>query len=397
MKKTFLLIIAALQLINCTHQNKSRLNDYSELVEINIDAKNGLTYPLDSLFTGNVLFVKLETNDENLIGEVSNIFFDDSLMFIVDKYNTKSIFIFDMNGNYISKISNFGNGPGEYSMIYNCFILKKEKRIVVVDTPQQKNISYSYSGDYISEEKSPFSIINCEYLESGNKVFYNSQFKQNDNHVLIITDKDNNIIYSACEEFKSDRFVMNEPFKFWKYGDELFFHPNFSDTLFVITDTVAIAKYCINVLHDRMPQPSEIENVTNDSFIENYLNKYPHFNGCFVELDNLTYLEISKLGYKIMYSHNTNNTYLFTDGNNALYHFFDTPISNYGKDIIVVPTWPTKIVSFRKFLYEDVRKVNERFQLNTIEVDKVFLDSLYYNLNEEDNPVLFFYELNTSL
>lgn len=397
MKKIFFLIIVALQIISCTHQSNSKLNDYSELVEIKIDAKNGLIYPLDSLFTGEVHFVKLETNDENLIGEVSNLFFDDSLIFIVDKYNTMSIFIFDINGNYITKISNFGNGPGEYSMIYNCFILKKEKKIVVVDTPQQKNIYYSYSGDYISEEKNPFPITNCEYLESGYKVFYNSQFKQSDNHVLIITDKDNNIIYSACDEFKSDKFVLNEPFEFWKYGDELFFHPNFSDTLFVITDTGALAKYYFNVVHDKMPQPSEIDNVTTDSFLENYLNKYPHFNGSFVELDNLTYLEISRLGFKIIYSHNTNNTYLFSDGNNALYHFFNTPISSYGKDKIVVPTWPTKIVSSRKFLYEDVRKVNERFQLNTIEVDKVFLDSLYHNLNEEDNPVLFFYELNTRL
>lgn len=150
-------------------------------------------------------------------------------------------------------------------------------------------------------------------------------------------------------------------------------------------------------MHDKMPGPSEIADVTTDSFLKDYLNEYPHFSGSFVELDKFSYFEISRLGFRIIYSHHTQKTYLFTYGNNTLYHFFDTPITNYGKNTLVVPTSPGKIVNSRKFLYEDVRKINEAFQMNSIEVDKVFLDSLYSDMDEEDNPVLFFYELNENL
>jgi hypothetical protein len=36
-------------------------------------------------------------------------------------------------------------------------------------------------------------------------------------------------------------------------------------------------------------------------------------------------------------------------------------------------------------------------EMNIVEMEKNFQDSLYNNLEEEDNPVLFFYGLNTNL
>ena len=403
MKKYMSFLIITVIILSCCKPNNPNSTDTSVIEEIKIDAKEGIIYPLDSLFSGKVWFVKLETKNDNLIGEVSNIFFDDDLIFVVDANKTKSVFIFNMDGTYCTKISSFGNGPGEYSLMFNVFLLKDKKEIVVIDIPQRKQIHYSYSGEFISEDNYSFPAYNCEILESGNKVYYvadleTPDFENPENNVLVVTDDKNKIIYSACNEFKSESFNLFQQKEFWKYDDELYFYPDYSDTLFLITDNGAVAKYHIDVIRDKMPHPSQIEDVTTESFIRDYLNKYYYFDGRFIELEDLTYLELANAGLKIIYSHNTKNTYLCIDKINTLYQFFSKPIARYEKNTIVEATVPIRMLDYKKYLYEDLPIIKEKNpEMNIVEMEKNFQDSLYNNLEEEDNPVLFFYGLNTNL
>ena len=391
-------------LISCESGKKQTLTtsaNYEEIEEIRIDTENGTFYYIDSLFSGKVSFVKLETTDDVLIGKISNILFDDNLIFVIDEYQTKSIFIFDMDGKCLSKISNFGNGPGEYSLMHNVFLIKDKKEIVVVDTPQRKRIHYSYSGKFISEDRQSFPAINCEYLESGYRAYYISDlsipnYDNPANNSLVVTDENDKIVYSACNEFQSEDFKLHATKYFWNYGADLYFCPDWQNTLFLITDTAAIAKYHINIIPNEIPPPAEIKGVTTESFLKDYLNKYPFFDGCFVEYKDLTYLELINPRYRVIYSHKTKNTYLLLDEINTLYHFFDTPKGRYGDNTVVVPTLPSRILRRKQFLYEDVPR-SRKGGLNIKEADRSFLDSLYQNLDEEDNPVLFFYELNANL
>jgi len=406
--KHIIFILSTLLLFSCKPGGKRVSMNHSEIEDIKIDLKNGIIYPLDSLFSssGQVDFVKLETTDDNLIGGVSDIFFDDSLIFVVDANKTKSIFMFDMTGKYLSKIANYGNGPGEYTTMYNVFLSKNKKEIVVIDTPQHKQIHYAYSGKFLAEERMPPSI-NCIFLESGNKAYYignnsNPPLNTSDNNnVLVVTNENNKIIYTACTEFENENFGLNEPKDFWKYDNEVFFYPNFQDTLFLITDTVAIAKYYIDILPHKMPHPGDINNITTDEFLEKYLNRYVHFGCEFVELKDVTYLELDgdvEYGYRILYSHKTKKTYLCSSGSeiNSIYHFFTTPIARYEDNTVVTSVFPYRLIEGKKHMY-DVPKLIENFGFHMIETDKNYLDSLYHDLNEEDNPVLFFYELNTNL
>jgi hypothetical protein len=81
MKKYMSFLIITVIILSCCKPNNPNSTDTSVIEEIKIDAKEGIIYPLDSLFSGKVWFVKLETKNDNLIGEVSNIFFDDDLIF----------------------------------------------------------------------------------------------------------------------------------------------------------------------------------------------------------------------------------------------------------------------------------------------------------------------------
>ena len=142
-----------------------------------------------------------------------------------------------------------------------------------------------------------------------------------------------------------------------------------------------------------MPKPYEIDNLTVDSYFKDYLNKYSHFRGVFIELEDFTYLELSHFDPKIVYSHKEKKVKMYGSNINTLYHFFDRPVARYGDNTVVVPTSPYRLLQSEKFMREDAAKIRERFGGIFIEVDKEILDSLYYDMNEEDNPVLFFYEL----
>ncbi len=65
-------------------------------------------------------YIRLETIEKNVIGQISKILFADSTIIIVNKRMAKAIFMFDFQGNFISKIKKIGKGPSEY--LYNGII-----------------------------------------------------------------------------------------------------------------------------------------------------------------------------------------------------------------------------------------------------------------------------------
>jgi hypothetical protein len=410
--KHFILSFALMLLIIACQKQGSQQSIVSvnteNVEEIRIDIDKGPFYPLDSIFTANVKFVRLETTDDNLIGKVSNILISDSLIFVVDKEQTYSIFIFDKTGHYITKIANRGNGPGEYSRIYDVVLMPNEHQIAVISPYQWKTIFYSYSGNFVKEEKYVFPCISRGFLESGNKVYYhqdNIPEFNNGTNTVIVTDKNNKGIYNACFEYHSDYFYYSVKPDFSQFGNALYFYPDYQDTIYQITDTAAIAKYYLNVLKHKFSHPQDIENITNEIWEEEYLDKHPYFNGKYIEMKDYTYLvllnSVAATQIQVIYSHKNKRTCLITHSfYNFLYQFYgmDTmlPITRIGDNGVVVPVWSHILLNYKQSLY-DVPELIKDFSFNNIPVEQTFLDSLYLNMDEEDNPVLFFYEIKPDL
>lgn len=61
-----------------------------------------------------IRIVRLETNDSVLVGRIDKVLIHDGKIYIGDFYASQSLFIFDMQGKAIRKISRKGRGPGEY-------------------------------------------------------------------------------------------------------------------------------------------------------------------------------------------------------------------------------------------------------------------------------------------
>lgn len=163
MQKRILVLITILIFIvfGC---KETEFND--QLVET-IQIVDGMDQNINmSTIVDSIWYVRLETTYDNIIGEVTNLFPLKDRMLIFDNL-THSIFMFDYQGNFLSKISKRGAGPEEYIKIRSVAIDDKEKRIFILDS-RNRILIYTFEGGYISSLRLDLFFSDMKYL--GNDV-----------------------------------------------------------------------------------------------------------------------------------------------------------------------------------------------------------------------------------
>jgi hypothetical protein len=116
-----------------------------------LDTKNRIQQGIDvTSLADSVRYIKLETTDESLIGNIKQVIFYDGLFFIKDN-KSASIFVFDQTGKYKSKISKKGRGPGEYVGITRMMIDRKNRQIILYDIHTRKMSYYTFDGKFIKQ------------------------------------------------------------------------------------------------------------------------------------------------------------------------------------------------------------------------------------------------------
>lgn len=392
--KIFLNIFSFLSvffLISCNKiAPQKALSKISNIEEIIVDPQDGAFLPLDSIVR-QVNYIKLTLNDENLIGEISQILFVDSLLIVIDNEVAKSVNVFDHQGNFKYSIGQRGNGPGEFVEPTHVCIMPNEKKIAVLDRPQKRVLYFDYNGNFAQMERTPFMLEKFEYLQSGSKAFSVSgmkdpalgKFKEN---TLIVTDSDNSILYGACHDYyDANRFtyVMNS--SLWKYADQVFFSPNFSDTIYSVKEDSLIAKYYINIKENKIPAINE--HTTNEVF-ENNSETYYYFNGNFIELSDFSIINIfTPHGCPfVLYSHKSKKTFLNNGYSNHPFSVFleKIPLTRYQNNCVVGVAHSHMILAQKANMYKSG-------------VFDEILDPLFEGLTEDSNPVLFFYYINDKL
>ncbi|UVO99476.1 6-bladed beta-propeller [Bacteroides sp. BFG-257] len=179
-----------------------------------IDPQKGQRLPFDSLIE-KIEYVKLESLNDNLIGKIYQILFSDSLLFIIDSESTKTINIFDLQGNFKYRICHVGNGPKEYVDISNVCIVPDKKQLAILDRIQRRILYYKYNGEYVLTEQTPFINDYFEYLESGNKAY--EIYGMNDpklggdkENSLVVTNSVNDVIYSFLKIYIKRIFIIQK-------------------------------------------------------------------------------------------------------------------------------------------------------------------------------------------
>lgn len=135
MKYTIFFIVTLL-CFGCSNKEK----DDAMIKEINCNLDHYEDIDFHTLIDS-VEYIKLETNSNSLINNITKIVFYDNRFYILTN-SQNSIFEFDRYGKYINKLERQGGGPEEYVMISDFTINKNNGALTILDSSQNKLLVY---------------------------------------------------------------------------------------------------------------------------------------------------------------------------------------------------------------------------------------------------------------
>lgn len=198
MKKYFIFIL--LLYIGCTsikknNENQSITIDFKTLKQCEFSQ-------IEKQIIKEKIYINLEAEEDFLFNKIDNIKINNDRIFIQDN-RSKSLFIFNMKGQGITKVGTFGRGPGEYTNISG-FDIDYNGYIYIVDGQQDKlNI---YNPDYTFHKSFPFTfetdIIKC--LANNNLLLGLSSWNTETKNKILITDS---LLKPIKHYFEYDNYV----------------------------------------------------------------------------------------------------------------------------------------------------------------------------------------------
>ncbi len=260
--RNILISFSLLVFISCNNRNSfdSYQNDKTGTVQVNLaDIPYEEKYILDSIVSIEKI-VKLESNDQSFIGSYDKILVDDDKIFIMDKKSTHSIVVFTLDGEYIYKISNYGEGPEEYLELRDFTVSPSSSTLDILDFGGRKILSYNKSTGELVSTTSIDRNTNFSAIEKTNTKY----FVAHSNECGFLADCFNFSFYDEKLSLINSSLEVHDNFKDYDYkgnanfsrnGDRLYFTEVFNDTIYEIesdNNTLRVA-YAIDFGKYRMP------------------------------------------------------------------------------------------------------------------------------------------------
>ena len=393
MKKTFFLITLA-ALMGCQNSHQKSVDTIvtekgDSLISLTIDGNKIPGYPLDSL-VDDVKFVRLQTDDNYLIGNINQFICTGERIFIMDREIANAVYCFDMQGRFLTQYGSTGDGPYEYIRLCNMALSTDKKRLIIADWAG-KLLYYDFAGNVVKTSRIPFDKFSFNMIEVIGKDtivgFTDEGMAIEENKpMLTVAETDHwNILYRTLPSYQTALFhLCNGMFPLRKFGDELYLKKPWTESFYKVNKN-----NCSQVLHldiEGGGYPEITDDINGDTYVE-LLNRTITLNDYFFGKDISMFLFSVPNSWKrlVTYSHKDGTLRQFNGSyTNPLFNFYsakNTPLVRHADDTYVVQYSASDVLSKKKRIYND-----------PLIMDKD-LEKLYDNLKEDDNPILFFYHL----
>ena len=146
MKKTPFILIVLSILIGCGNIDKKAHHDVPHIY-IDVDSTEHYMDLAEFLDTSFYRVIPLETTPECLVGnEIKKVFYRNGRIYVWEE-QSKGVFMFDEEGNYLNKIQTPGEGPNDYIYIRN--VSMSDSHICIFDTFGKKILYYDLDCNFI--------------------------------------------------------------------------------------------------------------------------------------------------------------------------------------------------------------------------------------------------------
>jgi|GEM_PF-2377291 len=355
--------------------SKELLLEKSTIVQISISEELSAV-DIDELVR-EMKYIKLESNNDCLIGHIDKIVFYDNNIYILDKGFSKAIHIFDLQGNHVKSINRQGRGPEEYFAIKDFCIFNDS--LLLYDDLGSKILSFDKVGEYNHLFKVPFVFKEFSSFNENELLFItrNADNSFNDdiaNYSLLIGTKDS-IRYKG---FKNSSFLKEfnqaENFTSSGFDEKYFYSPLLSNNIYQI-DTAGSYRIKYSILFPKPLTNNFISELTNSSFDRRVKKEaFYYFMGNYQENSEHLFLRYYPPGDYFAYA-------IYNKKNEKLLAF-----EGYKS--------PKNFIGFRSpiAIYDDyfVSSLDPSSLLQTENKDKI--TRAIGNVSERDNPILILYK-----
>lgn len=156
MKRSYFLLCICIVLLSCEKKNhiSTKTVDISGLTEENLFS---FKRPID-----NCRFVALQTDSNYLIGNIEKLIIENNRIFVKD--DCQNLFVFGLDGNYLSKIGNIGQGNKDLLALSDFYVNTEANYVGVYDDRNAKIVRYGFDGKYISSHNCITKMVNCRNI-----------------------------------------------------------------------------------------------------------------------------------------------------------------------------------------------------------------------------------------
>lgn len=351
--------------------------------------------PFSELFN-NVEVIPLETSDYCLIGHINKIILKNNNLYIHDDI-AKCVFIFDKQGNFLTKIGTVGRGPGEYIDLKNIYIDDKENYLVF-DCFNKYMLFDLLSNEFILEKKYLLSGYE-QRIYLGNEMF--ATYCDN----FIDENKENNLVIEQKGNIMRAYFPIDKDLQGYTYRNENVFTENFEgkkyftcpykDTIFTLNKGVAKPYVYIDYGKNKLPE-HYFQHISNDQKTTQLLrSSYCHSTDNFIDNENYTYFRFCAEGRSILnylLLKREQKSYLFSDikaDSNGYCPVLINNVFDAGDSFIAA----SEIGQLKDFLSqinttENVDTSQANMQ-NEITRSDAYKQIKQFSENEDNNPILF--------
>lgn len=176
--------------------------------------------------------VSLETNDSSLLVWPDKVLYWKGQYMVFDS-KTPSLFVFDENGNFIKKIGKRGDGPEEYTEIYDV-IQDKETGEIDMLSPYGEIFVYTSEGAFIKRTRLPQKSNYQSFEDCGNYfITWTLPNAEDEDGISLISKNNMQCVKSYWKGNRNLYFLY--PRAFYKYGEDVFFSRPFSREVYRVS------------------------------------------------------------------------------------------------------------------------------------------------------------------
>ena len=223
-------LLLSFLLSSCVSRNiDENVSKAKEFKVVSLEPKRKIEF---SDFAKNLNYVVLEFKPDFFVATIDKMEINDTGIFVLSKIQ-KTIFIFSKSGKIISKISDFGDGPGKYSGISDFVI--DDKFLYLLTNPSKFVYKYDLSGKLLQIIPTKDNYIYELTPVNGGWLAYLNDAYDNENNFNVVywdsifSKRKNQFLYIESER-RNNSFVIDNYIS--KSKNNLFVIQNFSNEVF---------------------------------------------------------------------------------------------------------------------------------------------------------------------